>query len=153
MIFALENPCESPFAKPLRNLAKPCESLRNTAKPHLRICAKACESLQNHICESLRSLSILRKHICESLGLRKYMHFTLANPCENTICETLREVYLLPAPPLLLARSRTRLLSLFILNVFTLFVVTILKPIVSADFLSFVCPKCLTIQVCQPTYE
>ena len=50
------------------------------------------------------------------------------------------------APPLLWARSKTRLLSLFILNVFTLFVVTILKLIVSADFLSLVCPKCLTIR-------
>ena len=44
------------------------------------------------------------------------------------------------APPRLRARRRTRLLSLVILKVFTLFVITILKPIVSADFLSNVCP-------------
>ena len=71
------------------------------------------------------------------------MHFALANPCENTICETLRKVYLLTAPPRLRARHRTRLLSLVLLNVFTLSVVTILKPIVSvsADFLSTVCPN------------
>ena len=81
------------------------------------------------------------------------MHFALANPCENTICVTLRKVYLLPAPSWLWVRRRTRLLSLVILNVFTLFVITILKPIVSADFLSFVCPNYFTIQICQPTYE
>ena len=47
------------------------------------------------------------------------------------------------APPWLRARHRTCLLSLVLLNVFTLFVVTVLKPIVSvsADFLFFVCPN------------
>ena len=67
------------------------------------------------------------------------MHFALANPCENAICETLLKMYSLLAPPLLLAHNRTRLLSLVILNVFTLFIITVLKPIISFDFLSFVC--------------
>ena len=95
---SLANGCESPFANP-------CESLRNH---ELRKLAKACETLRNHICEFARKLAkaceiilakacetlvLLRKHICESL--RKYMHFALANPCENTICETLLKVYLL----------------------------------------------------------
>ena len=153
MIFALANPWQMVAKVHLRILANPCESLRNH---ELRKPAKACETLRNHICEFARKLAkaceiilakacetlvLLRKHICESL--RKYMHFALANPCENTICETLRKVYLLTAPPRLRARHRTRLLSLVLLNVFTLFVVTILKPIVSvsADFLSFVCPN------------
>ena len=46
------------------------------------------------------------------------MQFALANPCENTICETLGKVNLLPPPPLLRASSRTSLLSLVIFNVF-----------------------------------
>ena len=152
---SLANPCKSPFANPcksLRKLAKPriakaCESLQNTAKPYLRICTKLVKAWEikfAQICESLLNWSIsakayLRKHICESL--QKYMHFALANPCENTICETLRKVYLLTAPPLLLARRRTCLLSLVLLNVFTLFAVATLKPIVSAYFHSFVCPN------------
>ena len=78
------------------------------------------------------------------------MHLALANPCENTIWETLLKVYLFLAPPLLLACCRIGLLSLVILEVFTLFIITILKPIVRACFLSSVCPKCFTIQVCQP---
>ena len=45
-------------------------------------------------------------------------------------CQTLQKMYLFLAPPLLWALSRTCLLSLVILNVFTLFVITILKPIV-----------------------
>ena len=89
------------------------------------------------------------------------MHFqvALANPCENTIWETLLKVCLLLAPPRPLrsdrSRRRTCLLSLVILNVFTpwLFIITILKPMVCTGFLSFVCPKCFIIQVCQPTYE
>ena len=64
-------------------------------------------------------------------------------------CKTLLKVYLLLAPPRLWARGRTCLLSLAILNVFTLFVITSLKPIVSANYLSFVCPKRFTIKVCQ----
>ena len=65
-------------------------------------------------------------------------------------------MYLLLAPPPLCsgrARRSTRLLSLVILNDLRLFVITIPKPIVSAIFLSFVRPKCFTIQVCQPTYD
>ena len=65
------------------------------------------------------------------------MHFALANPCESTICETLLKVYFLPAAPLLLASSRTSLLSLVILNVFTLFVITILTH--SKHRLPFIC--------------
>ena len=130
----------------IRILAKACEtmnckSLRNTAKPYLRICAKLAKACEITFANPCETEVFLRMHICETL--RKYMHFALANPCENTICETLRKVYLLTAPPRLRARHRTRLLSLVLLNVFTLFVVTILKPIVSvsADFLSFVCPN------------
>ena len=132
--------------KSLRKLAKPwiaknCESLRNTAKPYLRICAKLAKACEITFANPCETEVFLRMHICETL--RKYMHFALAKPCENTICETLRKVYLLTAPPRLRARRRTRLLSLVLLNVFTLFVLTILKPIVSvsADFLSFVCPN------------
>ena len=70
------------------------------------------------------------------------MHFALANPCENTIIESLLKVYLLPAPSLLWARHRTRLLSLVILNVFTLFVLSILY---------FHC-KCQLPPLCLPHY-
>ena len=43
------------------------------------------------------------------------MHFALANPCENTICKTLRKVYLLNAPPrrTLLQKHRNTLTLLF----------------------------------------
>ena len=153
MIFALTNPWRIPANVHLRILANPCESLR---KHELRKLAKHCETilanlreaceiakayLRKSFCESIFGKIFLRKHICEIL--RKYMLFELANPCENLICKTLRKVYLLTAPTRLLARRRTRLLSLVLLNVFTLFVLTILKPIVSvsADFLSFVCPN------------
>ena len=89
MIFALANRCQ----------------WRMVAKVHLRILAnplaKACESMT---CVSLlrlakhcETLVLLPKHICESL--QKYMHSALANPYENTICETLRKVYFLLAPP------------------------------------------------------
>ena len=156
MIFALANPWRMVAKVYLRILANPCESLRNH---ELRKHAKGCETLRNHICEFARSLrkhakSHLRilaklKYFCECIFAKPcentcISHLRiLAKPCKNTICETLRKVYLLTAPPRLRARHRTRLLSLVLLNVFTLFVVTILKPIVSvsADFLSFVCPN------------
>ena len=51
------------------------------------------------------------------------------------------------------ASSSTRLLSLVIRNVFIIFVITIPKTIISAVFLSFVCLKRLTIQVCKLTYD
>ena len=67
------------------------------------------------------------------------MHLALANPCENTISQGFPNFARFPQ-----LRARHSLLSLVLLNVFTLFVVTILKPIVSASanfrVLSIVCP-------------
>ena len=152
MIFALANPWRMVAKVYLRILANPCESLRNhelrKLAKHARKLAKACEIIFANACETL---VLLRKHICESL--RKHMHFALANPCENTICETLRKVYLLLPPPGSGRARSTRSISVVILNVFRLFVITIPKPIVSVVFLSFVCPKSFIIQVCQPTCE
>ena len=93
--------------------------MRKLAKPYLQICAKLAKACEITFANPCETEVFLRMHICETL--RKYMHFALANPCENTICETLRKVYLLTAPPRLRARHRTRLLSLVLLNVFTLF--------------------------------
>ena len=45
-----------------------CESLRNTAKPYLLICAKACESLRNHICECFQNISITAKTYLRKLA-------------------------------------------------------------------------------------
>ena len=81
------------------------------------------------------------------------MHLALVNPFENTICETLQKVYLLLVPLRLLVSSRICLLSLVIINAFTLLVITILKSILSPCFLYVASPKCSTIQVCQQTYE
>ena len=135
----------------LRKLVKACQSLLRLAKPinceSLRKTAKNCETiLANLCCKCLRKSvkSYLRtlakpKYFCESI---------VAKACENTCilhslilakkrfaktyCKTLRKVYLLLSPPLLRARHRTRLLSLVILHfftMFTLFAITILKPI------------------------
>ena len=160
MILALANPIESAFANPCeletcklkaceKRETRNCKSLRNIAKRCKTIPANLRESLRKPAKSNLRKLAkpkYLRQHICESL--RKYIRFALANPCENTICEILRKVYLLHPHP-----GSCPVAELVILYVFTLFVITILEPIVSAGFLSFVCPKCFTIHVCQPTYE
>ena len=81
------------------------------------------------------------------------MHLALANPCGNTVCKTLLEVYLLLAPPTpaQAGPAAAHPLSLVILNVFRLFIITIPKSIINVTFLSFVCPKWFAIQVCQPT--
>ena len=55
MILALENPCESPFAKPcesLRNLANPCEILRNHICQFAQKLAKACKIIFAKACKA-----------------------------------------------------------------------------------------------------
>ena len=78
------------------------------------------------------------------LALANPIESAFANPCELETCK----LNLLHPHP-----GSCPVAELVILYVFTLFVITILEPIVSAGFLSFVCPKCFTIHVCQPTYE
>ena len=138
---SLVNPCESSFAHPcasLRILAKPwiakaCESLRNTAKQYLRICTKACESMLIHICDSLLKFSISAKTYLQKLAKTRF-----AKACKRCI-------YCQPHPcsgP-----------SLVILNIFTLFVIMILNPIVSANFLSLSASTASLSKICQPTYK
>ena len=124
----ISKPCEkqwfSHLAKPYKTLWN-CKLLtvQNTEKPYLRKCVKACEN----------------------------------SNLQQSFCETVLKVHLLLAPFPSLCSSRACssncLLSLVILNIFRVFVIIIPKPIVNAVFLSFVCPKCFTFQVCQPTYD
>ena len=68
-------------------------------------------------------------------------------------CKTLLKVYFLlaPPPPPSQAGSAAALpLHLVNLNILRLFLITIPKPIVSAAFLSFVCPNCFTMHAKQP---
>ena len=98
------------------SLQKPAKScLQKLAKPkyfYKSMFAKVCQST------CILHLQILVKH-------------NLWKPN----CKTVGKVYLLLAPPLLLTSCRTSLPNLVILNVFTLFAITILNPMVSADFL------------------
>ena len=104
-------------------IAKLSESLQKPAKSCLQKLAKPkyfYKSMFAKVCQStyILHLQILVKH-------------NLWKPN----CKTVGKVYLFLAPPLLLALCRTSLPNLVILNVFTLFAITILNPIVSADFL------------------
>ena len=169
MHFAIANLTKTQFAKPCERcsgLASFSKILQGFASGllqgyHWAMNLKACKSLlntANHTCNFALKL-VKPKYFCKSIFAKACKNRCIVQLqilTKNTFCKTLWKVYLLPAPPRLRAHSRSSLLSLVILNVFTLFVITIIfKPILSAVFLSgsVVCPKCFIIQVCQPTYE
>ena len=56
---------------------KPCETLRNAAKPYLRKCASVLKPAKSYLQKFAKP-----KNFCESL--QKYLHFAIASSCENT---------------------------------------------------------------------
>ena len=118
-------------------------------KPYLRKCVEVCESLRNHISsvKTCETFSISAKQYLRKLAK---VHAFQTHELRNLA----KDVFIASHPPCSgRACSNTRHFSLVILNVFRLFVITIPKPVVSAVFLSFVCPNCFTIQVCQLPYD
>ena len=145
MIFALANPWRI-LAKACETID--CESLRILAKRCETIFANSRESLRKPAKSYLRNLSISAKAYLRKLAkihpfctCESYRKHDLQNHAKSVFIDS-------PTPPPGLPQN-----PLVILNVFTLLVITILQSMVSACFLSFVCPKCVNIQVCQPTYE
>ena len=102
--------------------------MKNIMKSYLISCVPRRQMVIDHELQKLAK----PKYFCESIFAKAcenaFCTCESRNLCEITICETSL------APPRLLARSWTLLLSLVILTVFTLFVIAILKPMVSACF-------------------